>query len=262
MTVAVLKLKSIERPKRHYVYVHLKADTLEPFYVGEGQKRRGWHTHGRSKHWNSVVRKHGVLVMIAQDDMLEAFAFELERNLIARIGRKDKGLGPLVNYTDGGDGASGAIRSDEFKARNVAFHTGRKRSEATKKNISEAKRGTVVSKETRLKMSVSRKGRVHSESTLLKMAEAGRKRDRSTFGFRPKVAVVQSESVIFEGTSVAEQWCRENTNPLADKSNIVKCCRGKIKYAYGHTWRYATPEETAALKEKGASWAPLSDLAV
>jgi hypothetical protein len=259
----VLRLKFIERPKRNYVYVHLKADSLEPFYVGEGQKRRGWHTHGRSKHWNSVVRKHGVLVMIAQDDMLEAFAFELERNLIARIGRKDKGLGPLVNYTDGGDGASGAIRSDEFKARNVAFHTGRKRSEETCKNIRESLKGKAPpSEEARLRMSKAQTGRTHAEATKQKMSASGRKRDPSTFGHRPKVAVVQSESVIFEGTSVAEQWCKENTNPLADKSNIVKCCRGKINSAYGHTWRYATPEETAALKEKGASCAPLSDLLV
>jgi hypothetical protein len=247
--------------KDFYVYVHRRATTGEIFYVGKGRGNRAYQKD-RGRHWQAIVKKHGRTVEIVASGLQEWYALELETDLIALYGRSDLELGPLANYTDGGDGASGAIRSDEFKARNVAFHTGRKRSEATKKNISEAKKGTVVSKETRLKMSKAQKGRIHSELTLLKMAESNRKRDRGSFVGRSKVAVVQSDSVIFEGTSVAEQWCRENTNPLADKSNIVKCCKGKIKYAYGHTWRYATPEETAALKEKGASWAPLSDLAV
>jgi hypothetical protein len=247
--------------KDFYVYVHRRATTGEIFYVGKGRGNRAYQKD-RGRHWQAIAQKHGRTVEIVASGLQEWYALELETDLIALYGRSDLGLGPLANYTDGGDGASGAVRSDEFKARNVTFHTGRKRSEETCKNISESLRGKTHSEESRLKMSKAQTGRKHSETTKQKISVSGRKRDSSAFGHRPKVAVVQSESVVFEGTSVAEQWCRENTNPLADKSNIVKCCRGKIKYAYGHTWRYATPEETAALKEKGASCAPLSDLLV
>lgn len=244
-----------------YVYVHRRATTGEIFYVGKGRGNRAYRKD-RGRHWKAIVEKHGRTVEIVANGLQEQEAFELERSIIAKIGRRDLGLGPLVNYTDGGDGASGAVRSTEFKTRNAAFHTGRKRSEETKKNISDALRGKVPSEQTRSRMSKAQIGRTHTEATKQKISVSGRKRHPNTFGHRPKVAVLQSESVVFEGVSLAEQWCKENANPLADKSNIVKCCRGKINYAYGHTWRYATPEETAALKEKGASWAPLSDLPV
>jgi hypothetical protein len=248
--------------KTHYVYVHKKATTGEIFYVGKGRGNRAYQKD-RGRHWKAIVEKHGRTVEIVADNLPEQEAFALEIKLIALYGRKDKGLGSLVNYTDGGDGASGAVRSDAFKARNSALHTGRKRSEETCKNISDSLVGRAApSEQTRLQMSVARTGKKHSEATKQKMSEAQLKRDKSSFVGRSKVAIVQSESVIFEGTSVAEQWCQENTNPLADKSNIVKCCRGKINYAYGHTWRYATPEETAALKERATSWAALSDLTV
>jgi hypothetical protein len=39
----------------------------------------------------------------------ENFAIDLEKDLIKKIGRKDLGLGPLTNMTDGGDGMSGSI---------------------------------------------------------------------------------------------------------------------------------------------------------
>ena len=47
--------------------------------------------------------------------MSEGDAFEAERFLISYYGRVDLGTGSLRNLTDGGDGASGAIRSEETK---------------------------------------------------------------------------------------------------------------------------------------------------
>jgi hypothetical protein len=39
----------------------------------------------------------------------------LEMKMIAKIGRRDQGLGPLVNLTDGGDGGTGREMSEETK---------------------------------------------------------------------------------------------------------------------------------------------------
>jgi hypothetical protein len=49
------------------------------------------------------------------EKLSEQDAFWLENVCIVGWGRKDKGEGPLVNMSDGGEGSSGAIRSDEWK---------------------------------------------------------------------------------------------------------------------------------------------------
>jgi hypothetical protein len=77
-----------------------------------------------------------------------------------------------------------------------------------------------------------------------------------------KGVVNTSTGCIFKSFSSAIAWLKSQGKTKACDSYLIKCCKGKAVSAYGHTWRYATPEETAALKEKGASWAPLSDLAV
>lgn len=228
----------------YYVYVHRKATTGEIFYVGKGKGGRAWDAKvGRNPHWHRTVAKHGLRVELVQTGMQEWWAFELEQELIACIGRRDTGSGPLVNMTDGGEGESGRVMQ-----------------ESTRKLQSTIKTGKVPSVETRKRMAAAQKGRKHSADTKKKMSASGRKRSADTFGFRPKVAVVKGDSIIFEGSVVAEQWLRANGYPTADRSNLVKCCRGKIKASCGSVWRYATPEETAALKEKGAAWAPFSAL--
>src|SRR5665213_904037 len=64
---------------------------------------------------------------------------------IVGFGRKDKGEGPLVNLTDGGDGCSGYIHTPEHKASVSLKLKGQKKPPRTKehcKNISLAKLGT------------------------------------------------------------------------------------------------------------------------
>lgn len=74
----------------------------------------------------------------------EEFAFELERGLIKRL--RKMGLS-IVNLTDGGDGASGAVRSPETRAKMSAAQKGNKKSVG-------AKRST----ETRVKMALGKIG--------------------------------------------------------------------------------------------------------
>lgn len=98
-----------------YVYLHRKKTTGEVFYVGKGTNNRSRVRNNKSKFWNSIVEKHGYVIEIVESGLQEWYAFELEYNLIAYYGRRDLGRGPLVNLTDGGEGASGSIVSEERK---------------------------------------------------------------------------------------------------------------------------------------------------
>ena len=88
------------------MYTHRKADTYEVFYVGIGTTERRAYAFNKSRnqHWTNVYKKHGVIVEIVASDISWEKACELEQLMIKEYGRKDLGLGSLVNMTDGGDG--------------------------------------------------------------------------------------------------------------------------------------------------------------
>lgn len=101
---------------QHCIYLHRKASTLEPFYIGKGKLHKGRHDRpfakiGRSKIWQRTVSKHGLIVEIIASCVDDLAAQELECQFIKELGRRDLGLGPLINLTDGGDGHAGVVAS-------------------------------------------------------------------------------------------------------------------------------------------------------
>ena len=88
-----------------YVYMYLREDGT-PYYVGKGIGNRVYSKNRRVK----PPPKNRIII---QDRLTEEQAFQQEIEHIAFYGRKDNGTGMLRNLTDGGEGASGAIRSDE-----------------------------------------------------------------------------------------------------------------------------------------------------
>ena len=107
------------------VYKHIRLDTKEVFYIGIGtKKRRAYSQYKRSKHWHSVVKKAGHTVELLHEDIDWDTACEIEKELIKLHGRKDLGLGTLVNMTDGGDGRFGTTASDETKKKMSQSHIG------------------------------------------------------------------------------------------------------------------------------------------
>lgn len=97
-----------------YTYIHFRKDDSKPFYVGKGSGNRHLSKVGRNSHWKNIVNKHGFDSKIMASWECEQDAFEHERFLISCF--KDIGI-KLVNLTDGGEGASGAIRTSEQKKR-------------------------------------------------------------------------------------------------------------------------------------------------
>lgn len=91
----------------YYVYVHRKLSNGEIFYIGKGINSRCVDIYGRSKYWEYVATKHGVVVEIIQEGLQEWYAYELEVELIRGYGRKDNGTGKLINLCEGGPGSTG-----------------------------------------------------------------------------------------------------------------------------------------------------------
>lgn len=129
-----------------YVYKHIRNDTNEIFYIGIGSDdchRRAYCEIGRNKFWKAVRDKAGFRVEIIADGLTWKQACRKEVRLIKKIGRRDLGLGPLTNLTDGGQGANGMIVSEENKKKasdrmkGKQYALGKPRSEETKRKISE-----------------------------------------------------------------------------------------------------------------------------
>lgn len=136
------------------VYLHLRADTEEVFYVGKGNRWRENATKNRNKHWHRMVNKYGKIVKVVAKGLTNQEACLLEKKLIKEIGRHN-----LVNYTDGGEGSSGychtkaaliKMRGRDFSSEHienlskaklnnpVRFWSGKNRPVETKEKISAA----------------------------------------------------------------------------------------------------------------------------
>jgi hypothetical protein len=102
---------------KFYIYAHYRNDTGEAFYIGKGEGNRHKSKQGRNPYWHNIVKSHGYISKILQYFEKEEDAHKAEQELIAERGRKDLGKGLLVNMSDGGEGASGAVRTPEQRQR-------------------------------------------------------------------------------------------------------------------------------------------------
>lgn len=92
----------------------------EPFYVGKGKGKRIKKIYGRSKYFINKINKIKEYVLEPiyfklMKNLSEEKSFILETNLIKLIGREDLNKGPLINFTNGGEGTSGRIISEDTK---------------------------------------------------------------------------------------------------------------------------------------------------
>lgn len=124
--------------RQHYLYRHIRLDTNEVFYIGIGTKsERKYHTHvneysrayikntkGRTLFWHRVANKTNYEVEIIFEHEDYEFIKEKEKEFIKLYGRRDLGLGTLVNLTDGGDGVLGSVKSEENRKNISARQTG------------------------------------------------------------------------------------------------------------------------------------------
>jgi hypothetical protein len=97
-----------------YVYAHKRLDTNAIFYVGKGARNRAYSKSGRNRYWKNIVNKAGYSVVIVNSGVDEQTAFALEIELIGFL--REEGV-VLCNMTDGGEGSSGFLHTEESKSK-------------------------------------------------------------------------------------------------------------------------------------------------
>lgn len=129
----------VKNERRFYIYLYLDSRKpgafkygpyefdYEPFYVGKGFGRRitshlteakNNFIEGNQLKLNVIRKIWGLglepIIVKYKENLTEDEAFDqYEIPMIAAIGRRDKKTGPLTNLTDGGEGSSGVIVSEE-----------------------------------------------------------------------------------------------------------------------------------------------------
>lgn len=117
----------------YYLYRHTRTDNNQPFYIGVGQKTeyftsfekefrrafdRKWN---RTIQWKNIINytEYAIEILLESDDY--EFILKKETEFIKLYGRRDLGLGPLVNLNDGGGGNKGyKLPDDKRKIKSIA----------------------------------------------------------------------------------------------------------------------------------------------
>jgi hypothetical protein len=197
-------------PNRFYTYAYLRKDKT-PYYIGKGQKNRIYSTNRKTTNPpNDKTR-----IIFLKQNLTEEEAFKHEIYMIAVLGRKDLGTGILHNRTNGGEGTSGRLFSEEQK-----------------RNISNRRRNIKFTEEHRKNISEAIKGKNHPQYKK-PLTEEHKKRisekNKNNKGFKNgksklwKITFSDGKTIILCGLA---NWCKENNY---NRSHIVQISKKNRK---------------------------------
>lgn len=231
------------KPRTFYAYILRDPRCSTPFYVGKGTGRRTHlHLEGGG-HSQLAARKIGKMRREGVDpsaEIIEALdeghTFFLESCLIEVLGRRDLKKGPLLNLTNGREGMSRHVPSDETRAKRASKLIGRYRSEETRKKMSASLKNP--SEQTRAKQSAAKKGVALSKEHCTKLSESKKGRAVSA-AHREKLSIANSGKV-------PSDLCRERALATNLDRPLSKEHREKLSAARRGKQRGPQSEETKA----------------
>jgi hypothetical protein len=214
-----------------YVYIHLRLDTGEIFYVGKGQKKRAWETRrGRSPHWTRIVELYGRSVHIHSTYGSDEQALAEEVRLIHQL---RQGGYPLVNITDGGQGPAGRKLTPEQKFRVSEVHKGKALSLEHREAISKHLKGRPSHRRGK-KLPTEHTAKINNSGA--KNPNYGRKHPGLNSGPSNAMWGKPSPNRRFTDEQIMEIECQRG-EPLRSLATRYGCSRGLVKLIRAHKAR-------------------------
>lgn len=130
---------------------------------------------------------------------------------------------------------------DEWKKKISEAKKGKPGVKKTPEQVEQIKQrmlGHEVSQDTRNKISLANKGRKHTAEAMEKII-----RNNRALNEKRRKPVACSNGMIFCSARDATLWLQQNGYPSATKGNIVSCCTGRLKTAYGFKWSHVQDPE-------------------
>lgn len=250
----------------HYIYRHVRLDTNEVFYIGMGTKKkrsyfkihaseynRAYSHIGRNVFWKRVVNKtlHKVDIMYESNDYDDIQ--NKEREFVKLYGRRDLGLGTLVNLTDGGEGQTNATVSEttrkkmsESGIKRFADMLKRRKTSVYIYNLE----GEFIKKEESIPLAAIFTG-VSRSNIYLVLNEKykqtsgfvfhkeymGDKIQKNNRGIRRKVLQINKITKQIIATHDSARAASRTTN--IGHKNISRVCAGLKKSTGGYIWKFA-----------------------
>jgi len=217
-------------PYRFYTYAYLRKDRT-PYYIGKGS---GYRIYDKGRREFKPPKDKSRIIFLKQN-LTEEDAFKHERYMIAFFGRKDLGTGILRNRTDGGEGGSGCIASEETRRKRRETSIGRIVSQKTRDKISKANTGKTHSEETKKKLSEINKGKKISKEHLQKLQKGS-----LTEETRRKLSQARKGKKLSDETR--KKLSELHKGKKLSKEHIEKIKQTKIKIGGKYTYEIISPQ--------------------
>lgn len=231
--------------RNYYVYGYIRLDTNTYFYIGKGKNNRYLELKGsRSSHFKNIIENIPCVVEIIKDNLSLYDAYLEEEQMIEKLvfeegysisikGIKRNPLCHLVNKCWGGLGNAGYSHSEESKKKLSDAHKGKVLSDDTKKKLSELnkgekhpKYGTKNSDITRKRISNALKGKTFSEERKKHLSESHK--GIPNLANRRKVRCIELD-IVFDSISDANLYMSNNYG--YKRLKISEVCNGKRPYS-------------------------------
>ena len=260
--------------ERFYVYEHIRKDTGAVFYVGKGSGNRYRNFCNRGKYWNNFCKsKQNVEVRLPIKNVDEEFSLLAEVELIDLYRRRGV---RLVNISDGGEGTSGWIPSQETRKKiseankKIPKLKGEKHWWFGKKHSAESLAKMVASQnkrdhtnhpmrgkhhtdEAKAKVSLARKGKcvgkenffygkTHSLESIKKIQAAHLGKKQSAEQIENRTKKIRKSIICLTDNRLYSSITEASKILRIDGSSISACCKGKLKTAGKMKFSYAEIE--------------------